>query len=124
MGITKAEQTYTAVGKLLEGGIRLSDAVRQIAADTGRSEAAVRASYYNQRSKLGLKGDSRRGGQTLSVEDAINEARQVLERALRRIDEEVEAAKAEMEATEAQYEALKTSAAERRSELERKIAAL
>ena len=124
MGITKAEETYAAVGKLLESGMRLSDAVRQIAAETGRSEAAVRASYYNQRSKLGLKGDSRRGGQTLSVEDAINEARQVLERALRRIDEEVEAAKAEMEATEAQYEALKISAAERRSELERKIAAL
>ena len=124
MGITKAEETYAAVGKLLEGGMRLSDAVRQIAADTGRSEAAVRASYYNQRSKLGLQGDRRRGGQTLSVEDAINEAKQLLERALRRIDEEVEVAKAKVEATEAQYEALKTSAAERRSELERKIAAL
>ena len=104
--------------------MRLSDVVRQIAADTGRSEAAVRASYYNQRSKLGLKGDSRRSGQALSVEDAINEAKQLLERALVRIDSEVEVAKAKAEATEAQYEALKTSAAERRSELERKIAAL
>ncbi len=124
MGITKAEETYAAIGKLLESGMRLSDAVRQIAADTGRSEAAVRASYYNQRSRLGLKGDSRRGGQTLSVEDAINEAKQLLERALVRIDSEVEVAKAKAETAEAQYEALKTSAAERRSELERKIAAL
>ena len=124
MGITKAEETYAAVGKLLESGMRLSDAVRQIAAETGRSEAAVRASYYNQRSKLGLKGDSRRGGQALSVEDAINEAKQLLERALVRIDLEVEVAKAKAETAEAQYEALKTSAAERRSELERKIAAL
>ena len=124
MGITKAEETYAAIGKLLESGMRLSDAVRQIAAETGRSEAAVRASYYNQRSKLGLKGDSRRGGQTLSVEDAINEAKQLLERALVRIDSEVEVAKAKAETAEAQYEALKTSAAERRSELERKIAAL
>ena len=124
MGITKAEETYAAIGKLLESGMRLSDAVRQIAAETGRSEAAVRASYYNQRSKLGLKGDSRRGGQALSVEDAINEAKQLLERALVRIDSEVEVAKAKAETAEAQYEALKTSAAERRSELERKIAAL
>jgi hypothetical protein len=124
VGITKAEETYAAIGKLLESGMRLSDAVRQIAADTGRSEAAVRASYYNQRSRLGLKGDSRRGGQTLSVEDAINEAKQLLERALVRIDSEVEVAKAKAETAEAQYEALKTSAAERRSELERKIAAL
>ena len=124
MGITKSEETYAAIGKLLESGMRLSDAVRQIAAETGRSEAAVRASYYNQRSKLGLKGDSRRGGQALSVEDAINEAKQLLERALVRIDSEVEVAKAKAETAEAQYEALKTSAAERRSELERKIAAL
>jgi hypothetical protein len=124
VGITKAEETYAAIGKLLEAGMRLSDAVRQIAADNGRSEAAVRASYYNQRSRLGLKGDSRRGGQTLSVEDAINEAKQLLERALVRIDSEVEVAKAKAEAAEAQYEALKTSADERRSELERKIAAL
>jgi len=124
VGITKAEETYAAIGKLLESGMRLSDAVRQIAAETGRSEAAVRASYYNQRSKLGLKGDSRRGGQALSVEDAINEAKQLLERALVRIDSEVEVAKAKAETAEAQYEALKTSAAERRSELERKIAAL
>jgi hypothetical protein len=124
VGITKAEETYSAIGKLLESGMRLSDAVRQIAAETGRSEAAVRASYYNQRSKLGLKGDSRRGGQALSVEDAINEAKQLLERALVRIDSEVEVAKVKAETAEAQYEALKTSAAERRSELERKIAAL
>jgi len=124
VGITKAEETYAAIGKLLESGMRLSDAVRQIAADNGRSEAAVRASYYNQRSKLGLKGDSRRGGQALSVEDAINEAKQLLEWALVRIDSEVEVAKVKAETAEAQYEALKTSAAERRSELERKIAAL
>ena len=124
MGITKAEETYAAIGKLLEGGMRLSDAVRQIAVSTSRSDAAVRASYYHERSKLGLKGDRRRDSQTLSVEDAISEAKQLLERALVRIDSEVEVAKAKAEAAEAQYEALKTSAAERRAELERKIASL
>jgi hypothetical protein len=104
--------------------MRLSDAVRQVVSETGRSEAAVRASYYNQRSKLGLRGSPRRDSRALSVDDAVGEARQLLQRALGRIDREVEAAKARMETAEAQYEALKTSADERRAELERKIASL
>jgi hypothetical protein len=122
--ITKAEEAYTAIGQLLENGMRLSAAIRQIVSETGRSEAAVRASYYNQRAKLGLKGSPRRDSHALSVEDAISEARQLLERALERIDREVEAARARMETAEAQYDSLKASADERRAELERKIAAL
>jgi len=52
---TKTEETYQAIGQLLDRGTRLSDAVRRIAGETGRSEAAVRANYYNQRTKLGFK---------------------------------------------------------------------
>ncbi len=62
----------------------------------------MRASYYNQRAKLGFKGSPRRDSRALSAEDAIEEAKRLLERALERIDEEVEAAKSAMEAAEAQ----------------------
>ena len=124
MSITKAEQTHAAIGELLQDGMRLADAVRQIAAETGRSEAAVRASYYNWRAKLGPQGDRRHPSEARSVDDAIREARQLLEQALELVDAEVEAANAEMEAATARYETVKASAAARRSELEGKIAAL
>jgi uncharacterized protein involved in type VI secretion and phage assembly len=104
--------------------MRLSDAIRQIVSETGRSEAAVRASYYNQRARLGFKGSPRRDSRALSAEDAIEEARRVLGRAIERVDHEVEAAKTRMEAAESHYETLKASADERRAELERKLSAL
>jgi hypothetical protein len=121
---TKAEETYATVGRLLDDGMRLSDAIRQVSSETGRSEDAVRASYYNQRAKLGFKGSPRRDSQALSAEGAVEEATRLLERAIERIDREVEAARVRMEAAEAQYEALKAGADERRAELERKLAAL
>jgi hypothetical protein len=121
---TKAEETYATVGRLLDDGMRLSDAIRRISGETGRSEDAVRASYYNQRARLGFKGSPRRDSRALSPEGAVEEAKRVLERAIERIDREVGAARARMEAAEAQYEELKTSAGERRIELERKLAAL
>ena len=124
MSITKAEQTYTAIGKLLDGGMRLADAVRQVAAETGRSEVAVRASYYNWRAKLDPPRRRGHAGEPMSVADAIREARQLLEHALGLVDAEVETARAEMEAAIERYETLKASAAGRRSELEGKIAAL
>ncbi len=127
MRTTKAAETHAAITRLVDGGLRLADAVRQLAAETGRSEAAVRASYYQQRAKLGQRGRASgptRAREAPSVDDAIREARHVLERALERIDEELEAAKAELDAAAERYETLKASAAERKAELTRRIAAL
>lgn len=127
MRTTKAMETHAAITRLVDGGLRLADAVRQLAAETGRSEAAVRASYYQQRTKLGEHGRGSgptRAQEALSVDDAIREARHVLERALERIDEELEAARAELDAATERYETLKTSAAERKAALARRIAAL
>jgi chromosome segregation ATPase len=118
---TRTEETYTAINELVDGGTRLADAVRQIAAETGRSAGAVRTAYYAQRRKLGRHGRSRT---PISVEDALQQARQLLQDALARIDEELAAAKAQLDAATARYETLETSAAQRKAELERKIAAL
>jgi hypothetical protein len=123
---TKAAETHAAITRLADGGMRLADAVRQLAAQTGRSEAAIRASYYYERAKLGQHGRDGRGRPPAGpfVDDAIREARQLLERALKRVDEELEAAKGELDAAAERYETLRTAAAERKSELERRIAAL
>ena len=118
---TRTEETYTAISELVDGGARLADAVRQVAAETGRSVGAVRAAYYAQRSKLGQHGRNRA---PTSVEDAVAQARQLLQDALSRIDEELAAAKSELDAAAARYQTLEASAAERKKELQRKIAAL
>ena len=121
---TKAEETYAALTRLVDGGMRLSDAVRQLAAETGRKESAIRASYYQQRSKLGESSPGRGSRGPVSVEDAIREARELLERALAGIDTELAAVKADLDTARERYETLKASAGERKAELERKIGAL
>ena len=124
MATTKAAETHAALTRLVDGGMRLSDAVRQLAAETGRNESAIRASYYQQRGKLGEHSPARRSRGPVSVDDAIREARQLLERALAGIDAELASAKADLDAARERYETLKASAAQRKAELERKIAAL
>ena len=125
MVTTKAEETYAALGAKLERGMRLSEAVRELASESGRSEAAIRASYYNQRTKLGQHGRRPdRAAEGLSVKDALHKARQLLEQALAQIDEELGLAEAEMRAARERYEQLKAQASERKAELKRKIAVL
>jgi hypothetical protein len=118
---TRTEETYKAISELVDSGSRLADAVRRVAAETGRNEGAVRTAYYAQRSKLGQHG---RAHTSISVEDAIAQARQLLRDALTRIDEELVVATRELEAATVHYKTLEASAAQRKAELERKIAAL
>ena len=123
MRVTKAAETYAALTKLTAEGVRLSDAVRTLAAETGRSEAAIRASYYQQRVKLGLHG-RRPPGPPLSAEEATVQARTLLEQVLAAIEDELAVAKAEADAAQERYRRLHTEADQVRSELQRKITAL
>jgi hypothetical protein len=120
---TKAAETYAALTKLTADGLRLADAVRQLGAETGRSESAIRASYYQQRTRLGVHG-RRPSRAPISAEETIRQARQLLEQALATIDEELAAAKADADAALEHYQRLQAQAAETRSELQGKIAAL
>lgn len=117
---TKAAQTYVTLTALVGQGARLSDAVRRLAAESGRSEAAVRASYYAQRAKLGRTGRDA----PISVADAIQEARRLLEVALHRVEAELATAKTELDAATELYETVRVSAEAQTEELKRKIAAL
>jgi hypothetical protein len=128
MAKTQAEETYETITKLTDGGMRMADAVHKVASDTGKTEGAVRGNYYNHRRKLdrGSTTPARRSRrrQALSVDDAIEGARQLLQQALGAIDRELEAAKAELDVAQQRYDQLESSVKDRKDELERKIKAL
>ena len=117
---TKAAETYTALTALVARGARLSDAVRRFSTETGRSEPAVRASYYAQRAKLGRTGRDA----PITVQDAVNEARRLLEVALHQVEAELATAKTELEVASERYETVRISAEAQSAELKRKIAVL
>ena len=129
--ITQAEQTYIELDRLTSGGMSFADAVRKVAADTGKKEGAIRANFYNHKKKLegGAPATTtgRRGrpkAQTLTVDGALAQARAILEQALQGIDREVDAVKAELEAVQARHDALVASVKDRKTELQQKIKAL
>jgi hypothetical protein len=108
---SKSAETYAALTTRTGKGVRLADAIREYASMTGRSEPAIRASYYAQRAKLGHTGRDR---ERVSVEQAVSEARRLLEQALEQLDRELDDAKAELDrATERYEQALASSEAER-----------
>ncbi len=128
--ITEAEKVYTELTALTEGGLSFADAVRKVAADTGKKEGAVRANYYNHKKKQdgGVATTPGRRGrpktEALTVDGALAQARAILEQAVVSIDAEVEAAKADMDAATGRYKALVASVKDRKADLQQKIKAL
>ena len=112
---TKAAETYAVLTGLTGQGQRLAEAIRTHAADTGRSEAAIRASYYAQRVKLGHHG---RRNDTISVDQAIDEARRLLEQALEQLDNELAAGKTDLDAATVRYEHVREDVEDQRARLE------
>ncbi len=106
----------------------MADAVRKLAKQQGKKENAVRGNYYNHRRKLegSNRAPSRRArpAKATSVDDAVAEARRILEQAHSAIDQEVDAAKRELDAAKSHYDVLIKSVNQRKAELQRKIAAL
>jgi len=129
---TEAEVVYERIEELTGSGTRFADAVRTVAEERGKKENAVRANYYNHKKKLDggtsssprSRGRSRATAQPLSVDNALAQAKALLEEALANIDREVETARAEVDTAQARYDELVASVADRKSELETKIAAL
>ena len=80
----------------------------------------MRASYYAQRAKLGHTGRT----SALTVEDAITEARRLLEQALHQVEADLASAEADRNRASERYETVRASAEAQRAELERKIAVL
>jgi outer membrane murein-binding lipoprotein Lpp len=128
--ITEAEKVYTQLTALTASGTTFADGVRKVAAGTGKKEGAIRANYYNHKKKLDGASPAvtgRRGrpkAEALTVDEALAQARAILEQAVNGIDAEVQAAKDELDGAKARYDVLTTSVKGRKAELQKKINAL
>lgn len=128
-GKTLGQQYYEAVEALKAQGVPNAEAVRQVAAQHGKQENAVRGGLHQYKSKLngGSEGGTlRRRGRSASasVDDLVASARQSLERAVALIDDEVAQAKAALDAAQARYDEVVSSVKERKADVERKLKAL
>jgi hypothetical protein len=125
VAVTKAQEIFEAVERLVASGIEKADAFKQLAEETGRPYDSVRGSYYSHK-KRSEGGDSkpRTRRRETTPDDALADARAALERAIGSIDREVEAAKTRADEAKAEHEALKASAADRKKAITERLEAL
>lgn len=119
-----SEQYYEAVEALKSKGMSNADAIRAVAEQHGKPVNTIRGSLHQYKARH-LNGNGsvpRRRGR--SVEDHLGRARESLQAALTVIDNEVAAAKIALDAAQARYEQITNSVAERKADIEQKLAAL
>jgi len=123
-----SELYHEKVEALKAGGLSNADAIRQVAQELGKQERTVRAGIHQFKSKAtgGAKTAAKRVTRQVrvSTEDAIANARGILEAALTGIDGDIAAAKADLDAAQVRYDDLVTKAKARREDLQRRIKAL
>jgi hypothetical protein len=121
--MTKAEEVYKRVEELIAGGMTKPEAFKAAAEHYGQPVNSMRGAYYaHARGAGGSRSRPRRRETT--AEDAVNDARAALQRAIDNVDREVEAAKERADEAKAEYDSLKASAAERKSEIAKRLEAL
>jgi uncharacterized protein YoaH (UPF0181 family) len=125
---TLGQQYYKEVEALKAEGVSNAEAIRQVAANHGKKENAVRGGLHQYKSKLNGGGDPatpRRGRVAkASVDDLLESARQSLESAVALIDQEVAEAKAALDAAQARYDEVVSSVKDRKADVEKKLKAL
>ncbi|MGA2452728.1 MAG: hypothetical protein ABSG93_04350 [Solirubrobacteraceae bacterium] len=127
MAVTKAQEVYDRIQAMVAAGAEKADAFKALAEETGRPYDSVRGSYYSHKKKL-EGGDSAKPSRTrrreTKLDDALFDARAALERAIDQIDREVEAARTRADEAKGEYDALKTSAADRKKAITERLDAL
>jgi hypothetical protein len=123
MAMSKAEEVYTKAEALIASGMSKADAFKKLAEEYGQPVNSIRGSYYSFSASKG-NGKSRPRRRETTPEDALADARASLERSIHAIDREVETAKERADEAKAEYEALKTSAAERKQAIAERLEAL
>jgi hypothetical protein len=123
--MTKAQEIYDKVNELVASGVEKSAAFRQLAEAADRPYDSIRGSYYSHKKKVeGGESRPRTRRRETTPEDALADARASLERSITNIDKEVEVSKVRSEEAQAEYEALKTSAADRKKAITERLEAL
>jgi chromosome segregation ATPase len=121
--MTKAQQVYEQVEAMVASGTEKADAFRQLATEYDQPVNSVRGAYY-QHKKVLDGGTTRTRNRETTPADAVESAKSVLEKAIDRIDAEIETAKDRAAEAKAEFEAMKASATERKQAITAKIAAL
>ena len=125
MATTKAEEVYDKVETLVASGTSKAEAFKQLAREYGQPVDSVRGAYYGEKRKREGGGKSSRPRRRETTpEDALADARASLERSVAAIDREVETARERADEAKAEYEALKSSATERKKAITNHLHAL
>jgi chromosome segregation ATPase len=121
--MTKADQTRERIDALVAGGLTKADAFRQLSEEVGQPVKSLQGAYYNATRKAN-GGSTRARKRETTTADALAQATAVLEKAIESIDAEIQAAKTRADEAKSEYEALKSSASERKKAIQAKIDAL
>jgi hypothetical protein len=123
--MTKAQQVYEQVEAMVASGTEKADAFRQLATEYDQPVNSVRGAYYQHKKVLdGGTGTTRTRKRETTPADAVESAKALLEKAIERIDAEIETAKERAAEAKTEFEAMKASAADRKQAITAKIAAL
>lgn len=122
--MTKAETVYTRVEELIAGDSTKAEAFKKLAEEYGQPVNSIRGLYYTWSKNQDPDRPSRTRRRETTPEDALSDARRVLERAIEQVDAEVDAAKHRADEAKAEHDALKASAAERKAGIQQRLDAL
>jgi len=132
--MTKAQEVYEQVETMIASGeVKKADAFKTLAEQYGQPVDSLRGAYYQHKRVLdngGTPPTSSGGGtrrtrrRETTSETAVESAIATLKRAIENIDAEIEVAKERAQEAQAEYEAMSSSAGERKAAIEEKVTLL
>jgi hypothetical protein len=129
--MTKAQEVYEKIEAMIASGeVKKADAFKTLAKEYGQPVDSLRGAYYQHKRVLDTGGDPSSSGprrtrrRETTSETAVESAVATLRRAIDNIDAEIQAAEERAKEAQAEYEAMKSSADERKGAIEAKITLL
>jgi hypothetical protein len=105
-------------------GVSNVDAIRQVAAQYGKTEGAIRGGIYAYTQKSSATSNRKIRAATVTSDDLVADAKKLLQDALALVDREVEQAKQALDVAQAKYDSVASSVKDKKADLEKKIKAL
>jgi hypothetical protein len=130
--MTKAQEVYDKIEAMVASGeVKKAAAFKTLAEQYSQPVDSLRGAYYQHKRVLDNGGTPASGGGTrrtkrreTTSETAVESAVATLRRAIDSIDGEIDSAKTRAEEAHLEYEAMRSSADERKASIEGKIALL
>ncbi len=128
--MTKAQEIYEKIEAMIASGeVKKADAFKTLAEQYGQPVDSLRGAYYQHKRVLDNGGTPPPSGsgtrrtrrRETTSETAVESAIATLRRAIENIDAEIEVAKERAQEAQAEYEAMRSSADERKTAIAAKI---